>query len=86
VVNTLPDKDKIIIRPQNAKIVKFKYKPDNVNVTLQGEQANPDAISAGQQATVKYVKKTKNSREVNAARSIWLQPGSGTTQGNETTG
>jgi hypothetical protein len=32
------------------------------------------------------VKTTKDSREVNVARSIWLQPGSGATQGNETTG
>jgi hypothetical protein len=66
--------------------VTFKYKPDDVEVTLQGEQANPDAINVGQQATVSYVKTTKDSREVNVARSIWLQPGSGATQGNETTG
>jgi hypothetical protein len=66
--------------------VTFEYKPDNVAVTLQGEQANPDAINVGQQATVSYVKTTKDSREVNVARSIWLQPGSGATQGNETTG
>jgi uncharacterized protein YceK len=91
VVDTLPDRDKVIISPnwkgqKNAKVVKFKYRPDNVEVTLQGEQANPDAINVGQQATVSYVKTTKDSREVNVARSIWLQPGSGATQGNETTG
>ena len=66
--------------------MKFKYKPNNVEVTLQGEQANPDDISVGQQATVSYVKTITNGREVNTARSIWLQPGSGGTQGNETTG
>ena len=86
VVKLLPDKDKIYVKPQKAKAVKIKYKPDNVNVTLAGKQAKPDAISKGQQATVKYVKKTNNNREVNLARSIWLQPGSGTTQGNEATG
>jgi hypothetical protein len=91
VVDTLPDRDKVIISPnwkgqKNAKVVKVKYRPDNVEVTLQGEQANPDAINVGQQATVSYVKTTKDSREVNVARSIWLQPGSGATQGNETTG
>jgi hypothetical protein len=87
VVKLLPDKDKIYVKPPKAeKAVKIKYKPDNVNVTLAGKQVEPDAISVGQQATVKYVKKTNNSREVNLARSIWLQPGSGATQGNETAG
>jgi hypothetical protein len=84
VVDNLQDQDRVIIRPnwkgiENAKVVKFKYKPNNVEVTLQGEQASPDDISAGQQATVSYVKTMKNSLEVNVARSIWLQPGSGTT-------
>jgi hypothetical protein len=91
VVDNLPDKYRLIIRPdwkglKKAKIVKFKYKPNNVEVTVQGEQANPDDISVGQQATVSYVKTITNGREVNTARSIWLQPGSGGTQGNETTG
>ena len=91
VVDNLTDKDKIVIKPgwkglKSAKVVKFKYKPNNVEVTLQGEQANPDAISVGQQATVSYVKTIKNGSEVNTARSIWLQPGSGGTQGNESTG
>jgi hypothetical protein len=86
VVKILSDKDKIYVKPPKAKAVKIKYKPDNVNVTLAGKQVEPDAISVGQQATVKYVKKSNNSREVNLARSIWLQPGSGATQGNETTG
>ncbi|MFL5990606.1 MAG: hypothetical protein ACJ73W_01250, partial [Rubrobacteraceae bacterium] len=82
----LQDKHKVIVRPHKAKVVIFKYKPDNINVTLAGKQVEPDAISAGQQATVSYVKTTKDGREVNVARSIWLQPGSGATQGNETTG
>jgi outer membrane lipoprotein-sorting protein len=87
VVKLLPDKDKFYVKPpKEDKAVKIKYKPDSVNVTLAGKQAEPDAISEGQQATVKYVKKTNNNREVNLARSIWLQPGSGSTQGNETTG
>jgi hypothetical protein len=86
VVDTLPDNDEVIIRTTGDEVVKFQYKPDDVEVTLQGEQANPDAISVGQQATVSYVKTMKNSREVNVARSIWLQPGSGATQDNETTG
>jgi hypothetical protein len=86
VVKILSDKDKIYVKPPKVKAVKIKYKPDNVDVTLAGKQVEPDAISVGQQATVKYVKKTNNSREVNLARSIWLQPGSGATEGNETTG
>jgi hypothetical protein len=79
VVDNLPDKDEFTIRTTGDEVVKFEYKPDDVEVTLQGEQASPDDISAGQQATVSYVKTMKNSLEVNVARSIWLQPGSGTT-------
>jgi hypothetical protein len=86
VINALPDKDAVYIRPPNAKVVIIQYKPDEVNVTLAGKQAKPDAISEGQQATVKYVKRTRDSREINRALSIWLQPGSGATQGSETTG
>ena len=86
VMHLLQDKHKVIVRPHQAKVVIFKYKPDNINVTLAGKQVEPDAISAGQQATVSYVKKTKNGLEVNIARSIWLQPGSSTNQGSETTG
>jgi hypothetical protein len=79
VVDNLPDKDEFTIRTTGDEVVKFEYKPDDVEVTLQGEQASPDDISAGQQATVSFVKTMKNSLEVNVARSIWLQPGSGTT-------
>ena len=76
VMHLLQDKHKLIVRPHQEKVVVIKYKPNNVNVTLAGKQVEPDAISAGQQATVSYVKKTKNGNEVNIARSIWLQPGS----------
>jgi predicted thioesterase len=86
VVDTLPDTDEVTIRTTDDEDVQIKYNPDDVNVTLAGEEANPDAISVGQQATVSYAKTMQNGREVNVARSIWLQPGSGTTQGNETTG
>ena len=86
VEDNFPDNDEVTIRTTGDEVVKFQYEPDDVEVTLQGEQANPDAISVGQQATVNYVKTIKNGSEVNIARSIWLQPGSGGTQGNESTG
>jgi hypothetical protein len=87
VARTLPDKDKVIIRPENGEVVPFKYKPDKVKVTLEGKTAKPDAISKGQKATVKYVKKTtKKNREVNIARSIELKSATGAKHGGETTG
>ena len=86
VVDNLTDNDEFTIRTTGDEVVNFQYKPDDIEVTLQGEQADLDAISVGQQATVSYVKTIKNGREVNIARSIWLQPGSGATQGNESTG
>ena len=86
VVDNLTDNDEFTIRTTGDEVVNFQYNPDDIEVTLQGEQASPDDISVGQQATVSYVKTITNGREVNTARSIWLQPGSGTTQGNGTTG
>ena len=86
VVDNRPDNDEVTVKTTDDEVVNFQYKPDDIEVTLQGEQASPDAISVGQQATVSYVKTVKNGSEVNTARSIWLQPGSGATQGNETTG
>jgi hypothetical protein len=76
VAKTLPDKDKVLIRPENAKVVPFKYRPEKVEVTLEGKAVKPDAISKGQKATVSYVKKTnKKNREVNIAKSIELKSG-----------
>jgi hypothetical protein len=87
VAKTLQDKDKVIIRPENAKVVPFKYRPEKVEITLEGKAAKPDAISKGQKATVEYVKKTnKKNREVNIARSIELKSGTGAQHGGQTTG
>jgi hypothetical protein len=87
VAKTLPDKNKVIIRPENAKVVPFKYRPDKVEVTLEGKAAKPDAISKGQKATVTYVKKTtKKDREVNIAKSIELKAATGTKNSEKTTG
>ena len=87
VAKTLQDKDKVIIRPENGKVVRLKYRPEKVEVTLEGKAAKPDAISEGQKATVEYVKKTnKKDREVNIAKSIELKSATGAKHGGETTG
>jgi major membrane immunogen (membrane-anchored lipoprotein) len=87
VVKTLPDKDKVRIKPKNGEVVPFKYSPDNFKVRLEGQEAKPDAISEGQKAKVKYVQIiTDKGREVNRARTIWLKSGAGAKQGGETTG
>ena len=87
VAKTLQDKDKVIIRPENGKVVPFKYRPEKVEITLEGKAAKPDAISKGQRATVEYVKKTnKKNREVNIAKSIELKSGTGAQHGGQTTG
>jgi hypothetical protein len=87
VAKTLQDKDKVIIRPENGKVVRLKYRPEKVEVTLEGKAAKPDAISKGQKATVEYVKRTnKKDREVNIAKSIQLKSRTGAKHGGETTG
>lgn len=78
VAKSLPDKDKVIIRPEKAKVVPLRYRPEKVEITLEGKAAKPEAIREGQKATVEYVKKTnKKNREVNIARSIALQSATG---------
>jgi hypothetical protein len=87
VAKTIQDKDKFIIRPENAKVVPFKYRPDKVEIALEGKAAKPDAISEGQKAIVMYVKKTnKKDREVNIAKSIELRSGTGAKHSEKTTG
>lgn len=78
VAKSLPDKDKVIIRPEKAKVVPLRYRPEKVEITLEGKAAKPEAIREGQKALVEYIKKTnKKNREVNIARSIALQSATG---------
>jgi hypothetical protein len=76
------------VRPENEIIVVssgFKYRPDQVRVTLDGKEAEPDAIAKGQIAEVVYSRfTTERGREVNVVRSIKLQAES-SAPGGETT-
>jgi len=74
VARVMADKNHIVVRPKEGEAVPFKYRPDTLEVTLDGEEAEPDAIAKGQRATVEYVTTTtKQDREVNVARSLTLE-------------
>lgn len=79
VVRVLPENEVIVVRSV------FKYRPDQVRVTLDGKEVEPDAIAEGQKAEVLYSKvTTEQGRDINVVRSIKLQsendaPGGDTT-------
>jgi hypothetical protein len=74
VVRSVPDKRTLFVKPDDGELQPFTYKTDEVEVTLDGKEAGPDAIDKGQRATIGYKKiTTKKDREVNAARSIELE-------------
>jgi hypothetical protein len=74
VVRSVPDKRTLFVKPDDGELQPFTYKTDEVEVTLDGKEAGPDAIDKGQRATIGYKKiTTKKDREVNAARTIKLE-------------
>lgn len=82
VRRTFSDKDTVVVKPESGRAVVFRYRPDVVKITLDGNEAGPDAIKEGQQARVGYVKKTnKEDRERNIAHTIELEPATGAEQG-----
>jgi hypothetical protein len=86
VLKAPSDKRALFVRPDNGERQLFTYKPDKVKVTLDGKEAEPDAIDEGQRARIGYKKvTTKKDREVNVAKSIELQSKSGNA-GDESTG
>jgi len=86
VVKSLPDKRTVFVKPENGEPQPFTYKKDKVEGTLDGKEAEPDAIGKGQRARIGYKKvTTKKDREVNRARSIELQSKNGS-PGDEPTG
>jgi hypothetical protein len=86
VLKAASDKHALIVKPDNGERQLFTYKPDEVEVTLDGKEAGPDAIDEGQRVSIEYKKvTTKKDREVNAAKSIELESKSGSA-GDESTG
>lgn len=90
VAGSHPDRGTFAIKTEPApqrEVAIFRYRPDSVRVTLDGKEAEPDAISGGQKVRVEYVTKTtKKNREINLADSIKLKSGAGAEHGGESTG
>jgi hypothetical protein len=80
------DKHAFFVNPDNGERQLFTYKPDEVEVTLDGKEAGPDAIDEGQRVSIGYKKvTTKKDREWNVAKSIKLESKNGS-PGDESTG
>ena len=85
-VESASDKHAVIVRPDNGERQLFTYKPDKVEVTLDGNEAGLDAIDEGQRVSIGYETVTTNKdREVNVAQSINLESKNGSPE-DESTG
>jgi hypothetical protein len=74
VLKAPSDKHAFFVNPDNGERQLFTYKPDKVEVTLDGKEAGPDAIDEGQKISIGYKKvTTKKDREWNVAKSIKLE-------------
>ncbi len=52
VARTVPDRDIFVVRAPGEEPVVIRYRTETVEVKLDGEQADPGAIKAGQSASV----------------------------------
>jgi hypothetical protein len=78
VLKSGTDKHAFFVKPDNGERQLFTYKPDEVEVTLDGKEAGPDAIDEGQRVSIGYKKvTTKKDREWNVAKSIKLESKNG---------
>jgi hypothetical protein len=78
VLKAPSDKHAFFVKPDNGERQLFTYKPDKVEVTLDGKEAGPDAIDEGQKISIGYKKvTTKKDREWNVAKSIKLESKNG---------
>jgi hypothetical protein len=86
VLKSASDKHAVIVKPDNGERQVFTYKPDKVEVTLDGKEAGLDAIDERQRVSIGYEKVTTNKdREVNVAQSINLESKNGSPE-DESTG
>jgi hypothetical protein len=86
VLKAPSDKHALFVKPDNGERQLFTYKPDKVEVTLDGKEAGPDAIDEGQKISIGYKKvTTKKDREWNVAKTIMLASRNDT-PGDESTG
>jgi hypothetical protein len=78
VLKAASDKRALVVKPDNGERQLFTYKPEEVEVTLDGKEAGPDAVDEGRRVSIGYEKvTTKKDREVNVAQSIRLESGQG---------
>ena len=86
VLKAAPDKRALVVKPDDGERQLFTYRPEDVEVTLDGEEARPDAAAKGQRARIGYEKVTTNKdRVVNVALSIELESNDGS-PADESTG
>jgi hypothetical protein len=63
------DRNLLRVKPEGEKPTIFKYNPENIDITLDGEDAELEDIKEGQRATISYV--VKDDRQL--ARTLELE-------------
>ena len=68
------EKNLLWVKPQSEDIMRFRYRPEKLKATLEGEEASPADIEKGQQAEVTYlvVKAANEDDKRSAARAVKL--------------
>ena len=82
VTGVLSDKNNFTVKRSNGKDKTFKYKPDKVQVKLDGKEAGPDAIEKGKWVKINYLQYPK----ANIAHSVRISSKKSGASGGKTTG
>ena len=68
------EKNLLWVKPRSEDIMRFRYRPEKLEVTLHGEEAGLENIEKGQQAEVTFVVVKAANRDVkrSVARAVKL--------------
>lgn len=68
------EKNLLWVKPRSEDIMRFRYRPEKLKVTLQGEEASPADIEEGQRAEVTFLagKAGDEGDKRGAARAVKL--------------
>ena len=54
------EKNLLWVKPRSEDIMRFRYRPEKLEITLEGEEAGPGDIEKGQLAEVTFVERAAN--------------------------
>ncbi len=57
------EKNLFWLKPRNADVTRFRYRPENLKVTMEGQEAGLQNIEKGQQAEVTFLEKDPDKED-----------------------